>query len=241
MPVIELEGKSIAYRVRTSQRAKRISVRYSLGGGLEVVYPPGLRQPSPVELLSERRDWVLSAIDRFSDDQAKLPPRQYREGESFLFRGASYQLRLERDQARKRTAIRLSDHAIKLLLPAPAPKDEGELIRKAVEDFYRGEAKRYLPPRVGELAKAHGFRYEKVRIKNQKTRWGSCSAKGNINLNLRLMMAPKAAIDYVIIHELCHLRVLNHSAAFWALVESCCPDFRHWKDWFKEQGPRLIL
>lgn len=241
MPVIELKGKSIAYRVRTSQRAKRISVRYSLGGGLEVVYPPGLRQPGPAALLHERRNWILSTIDRFSDAQANLPQRQYRQGESFLFRGASYQLKLETDPTRGRVNVHLSDSELKIILPESAPKDEVELFRSAVENFYRVQAKQYLPPRVRELAETHGFTYGKLRIKNQKTRWGSCSSKGNINLNLRLMMAPDAAIDYVIIHELCHLRELNHNAAFWALVESYCPDFRHWKAWFKEHGPRLIL
>ena len=87
----------------------------------------------------------------------------------------------------------------------------------------------------------YGFRYQNVRVKNQKTRWGSCSSKGNINLNLRLMMAPEPAIDYVIVHELCHLRVLNHSPAFWTLVESCFPDYRRWRAWFKEHGASLIL
>ena len=81
----------------------------------------------------------------------------------------------------------------------------------------------------------------KVRSQNQKSALGSCSAKRNINLNLRLMMAPDAAIDYVIIHELCHLRELNHNRAFWALVEFYCAEFRHWKAWFKEHGSRLIL
>ena len=241
MPVIDLKGKSIAYRVRTSQRAKRISVRYSLGGGLEVVYPPGLRQPGPAALLHERSDWILSAIDKFSDAQAKLPQRQYRDGESFLFRGACYQLKLEKDPLRRHITVRLSDNVLKLLLPESAPKDDSELFRRAVERFYRAQAKQYLPPRVRELAETHGFTYGNLRIKNQKTRWGSCSAKGNINLNLRLMMAPDAAIDYVIFHELCHLRELHHNAAFWALVEYYCPDFRYWKAWFKEHGPRLIL
>ena len=87
----------------------------------------------------------------------------------------------------------------------------------------------------------HGFKYEKVRIKNQKTRWGSCSSKRNLNFNMRLMMAPDEAIDYVIIHELCHLRELNHTPAFWRLVEACCPNFRHWRDWFKKYGASLIL
>jgi len=95
--------------------------------------------------------------------------------------------------------------------------------------------------RAEELAHKHGFKFARVRIKNQKTRWGSCSAKRNINLNMRLMMAPDGAIDYVIIHELCHLRELNHSAAFWALVESYCPEFRHWRAWFRQHGPSLIL
>ncbi len=241
MPVIELSGKAIAYRVRTSKRAKRISVRYSLGGGLEVVYPLGLREPGPAALLHERRDWVLSAIAKFSDARAKLPQRQYREGESFLFRGVCYQLKLERDPSRRRITVRLGEDELELLLPESAPIDETDLVRRAVEGFYRGQAKDYLPSRVRELADRYGFEYEKVRVKNQKTRWGSCSAKGNINLNLRLMMAPDAAIDYVIIHELCHLRELNHSPVFWAQVESCCPDFPHWRAWFKERGPSLIL
>ena len=102
-------------------------------------------------------------------------------------------------------------------------------------------AAEYMPARVAELAAIHGFDYAVVRIKNQKTRWGSCSAKGNINLNLRLMMAPDPVIDYVIIHELCHLRELNHSLAFWALVESCCPDYRRWRNWLKQLGPCLIF
>ena len=82
-----------------------------------------------------------------------------------------------------------------------------EARRGAIEAFYRELAKNYLPERVRELAAAHGFQYARVRVKNQKTRWGSCSSKGNINLNLRLMMAPEQAIDYVIVHELCHLQV----------------------------------
>ena len=241
MPIIELKGISIKYRVRTSQRAKRVSVRYSLRDGLEVVFPPGLRQPDPAALLHERSDWILSAVDRFSDAQSKLPQRQYREGETFLFRGACYQLKLETDPSHRRIKVHLWDNVLRISLPESTPQDDGQLFRGAVESFYRGQAKQYLPVRVSELADAHGFTYGKLRIKNQKTRWGSCSAKGNINLNLRLMMAPDSAIDYVIIHELCHLRELHHDAAFWALVESCCPDFRHWKAWFSEHGPCLIL
>ena len=241
MPVIEIKGQSIAYGSRTSKRAKGISVRYSLSKGLEVVYPPGPRQPSPESLLLERSDWIISAIDKLAEARARLPSRHYREGETFLFRGASYKLRLEKDSSRSRIAARLTGDCLALSLPDSVQLTDSQTISAAVLDFYRQQAKCYLPRRLGDLAKRHGFQYEKVRVKNQKTRWGSCSIKRNINLNLRLMMAPDEAIDYVIIHELCHLRELNHTPAFWALVESCCPEFRHWQAWFKQNGANLTL
>ena len=241
MPVIKLNGQSIAYRVRTSKRAKRIRVRYSLSDGLELVYPPGRQQPHPEALLQERSDWILSAIEKFSDANANRPRRDYREGEAFLFRGARYKLLLEKAQSHSRTAVRLKGDCLALSLPDSTPATASDIIRQAIEQFYRRQAKIYLPARVCELADMHGFEYGVVRIKNQKTRWGSCSAKRNINLNLRLMMAPDEAIDYVIIHELCHLRELNHSPAFWALVASYCPEFRRWKAWFKQHGSSLIL
>ena len=241
MPILELRGRSIAYRVRTSKRAKRISLRYSLRNGLEVVYPRSLQQPTPEALLLEQSDWILSAVEKFSDAQALLPRREYREGEVFFFRGASYKLQLERSPAQFKICVRLADRFLTVAVPNPPSNAEKEDIREAVKGYYRQEAQRYLPKRVRELAETHGFKYERVRIKNQKTRWGSCSAKRNINLNLRLMMAPDAAIEYVIIHELCHLRELNHTPAFWALVEAHCPDYRLWKNWFKQHGPSLIL
>ena len=241
MPVIDLEGQSVSYSVRASQRAKRISVRYSLSAGLEVVYPPGVRQPDPVALLQERSAWILSAIEKFRNANAEMPLRDYREGEDFLFRGASFRLQLTTTRSRRPISARLTDRHLVVALPDSAPSATCAEIRQAIERFYRAQAQDYLPKRVKELAGSHGFNYARVRIKNQKTRWGSCSAKRNINLNMRLMMAPDAAIDYVIIHELCHLRELNHSPAFWAFVELYCPEFRHWRAWFKRHGSRLIL
>ncbi len=241
MPLVELRGKAIPYRVRTSKRAKRISVRYSQSAGLEVVYPSSLRAPEPETILQERADWILSAMDKLAAVNGSRPRREYRQGEAFLFRGAPYRLLLEYSPAPALIQARLTDDRLALTLPDTARHKTRDAIRQAVEAFYRQHARDYLPRRLDDLAARYGFKYAQLRIKNQKTRWGSCSAKGNINLNLRLMMAPDDAIDYVLIHELCHLRELNHSPAFWALVESVRPDYRHWKAWFKENGPCLIL
>jgi len=83
--------------------------------------------------------------------------------------------------------------------------------------------------------------YNKVFIKGQKTRWGSCSHKRNLNFNWRLVMAPLPVLDYIVAHELLHLLELNHSKRFWSLVEETCPDFRELRGWLKKNGPRLML
>ena len=90
----------------------------------------------------------------------------------------------------------------------------------------RVKAKAELPPRLAELAAQHGFQYKRVFIKNNRTNWGSCSSLGNINLNLRLVTLPQELQDYVMLHELCHLKYLNHSPQFHALLESVCPGHR---------------
>ena len=200
-----------------------------------------MRQPDPEALLRERSAWVLSTIDKFRSAYNSKPKRDYRTGEPFLFRGASFRLKFESAPSPNQITVSLKDRQLVVALPEPAQNANCAEIRQAIERFYRVQAQDYLPKRTEELAHKHGFKFARVRIKNQKTRWGSCSAKRNINLNMRLMMAPDAAIDYVIIHELCHLRELNHSPAFWALVESYCPEFRHWRAWFRQHGPSLIL
>ena len=90
----------------------------------------------------------------------------------------------------------------------------------------RAQAKAELPPRLAALAAQHGFQYKRVFIKNNRSNWGSCSSLGNINLNLRLVSLPEELQDYVMLHELCHLKYLNHSPQFHALLESVCPGHR---------------
>ena len=90
----------------------------------------------------------------------------------------------------------------------------------------RAEAKAYLPARLRELADLNGFRFNQVRIKHNVSNWGSCSVKGNINLNLNLMRLPEELRDYVMLHELCHLKHLNHGPEFHTLLESVCPEHR---------------
>lgn len=104
----------------------------------------------------------------------------------------------------------------------------------------KDEAKRVIPDRVKYYADIMGVTFGKITIKNQKTRWGSCSSKGNLNFNCLLMLTPDKVRDYVVIHELCHLKQMNHSKIFWAEVEKVMPDYKVYRQWLSQNGNMLI-
>lgn len=102
------------------------------------------------------------------------------------------------------------------------------------------EALKVIPERVEYFARVIGVTYGKITIRNQKTRWGSCSSKGNLNFNCLLMLAPPEVLDYVVVHELCHRKQMNHSKAFWSEVEKVLPDYKEARKWLKEEGSQMI-
>ncbi len=107
-------------------------------------------------------------------------------------------------------------------------------------DEMANEALTRIPPRVAHFAKLLGVTYGRITIRNQRSRWGSCSSRGNLNFNCLLMLVPAEVMDYVVVHELCHRKHMNHSQQFWAEVEKLIPDYKAHRQWLKEQGTPLI-
>lgn len=105
----------------------------------------------------------------------------------------------------------------------------------------RVQAGAYFPERVAYFAARLGVTYGRITLRTQRSKWGSCSSKGNLNFNILLMLAPRDVLDYIVVHELCHRKHLNHSAAFWAEVEGLMPDYREKEKWLKEHGTELMM
>jgi predicted metal-dependent hydrolase len=101
-------------------------------------------------------------------------------------------------------------------------------------------ALRVIPERVAHFAPLVGVTYGRITIRNQRTRWGSCSSRGNLNFNCLLMLVPPKVLDYVVVHELCHRKEMNHSPRFWAEVERIIPDFKTYEKWLKTEGGRIM-
>ena len=140
--------------------------------------------------------------------------------------------------------IKISNEGNQILVQIPQDLSfENSLIqseiRKTVSKILRKQAKAYLPRRIDFLAEKYGFNFKKLRFSHTGTRWGSCSSSGTISLNIALMNLPHHLIDYVIIHELCHTRQMNHSSKFWQEVEKYCPDYKKYVQEIKQFSPTI--
>ena len=240
MPNITLNQQRISYSIQKSQRARYARLKISPQDGLQIIVPAGAEM-NVEEFIRKNASWILKHHSRIEQIKQETPQRSYVSGEKIPFLGEQRLLHVEPKARGKLTTIILNHSEINIRVGTDGAANDADFIRATLENWYRHEAKTYIGKRVAELAKQHGFEYERVTIKGQSTRWGSCSAKHNLNFNWKLMMTPPAAIDYVIIHELCHLREMNHSKKFWKLVARYCPDYKTWVKWFKLNSTNLIL
>ena len=166
---------------------------------------------------------------------AALPsaPRRYVPGEMFLYLGTSYPLEIVQGHA-AREPLRL-DGTFKL---AASHQDEAAL---AFEGWYREQAKQILPARVEFFARQHDFSYKRIGITSARTRWGSCSATGSLSFSWRLILAPLAVVDYVVVHELVHTVFHSHSKQFWGRVGTLMPEYQAHRRWLRENGQGLLM
>jgi predicted metal-dependent hydrolase len=190
----------------------------------------------------ERRKVKYARVTVYPDQQVKyVVPLRYSERNLQIFireHELWVQKKLAQFSKPREKFITLGKEQILLFGEAMTP-DFSLPNKKAAEHFYRTKAKAYFHVRTAELAAEHGFMYNKIFITGAKTRWGSCSAKKNISFSYLLIKAPRHIIDYVILHELVHTKILDHSRSFWKRVAEVYPDFEKAKGWLKKYGREL--
>lgn len=211
------------FSLRTSPRARRVSLRLSMERGLEVVAPPGFDPRRAAEVVARKAAWVARAMDRLTARHGRVPGSLPPLPAQLPLRALDETWEVSiLDSA---GPVRLRVNVGRLIL---AGGDDTEKRRDALLGFVSRRAREVLPPLLRALAAEAGEEVAAVQIRAQRSRWGSCSAKGVISLNCRLLFLPFALTRYVLRHELAHLRRMDHSPAFWARVAELDPDFeRH--------------
>lgn len=231
----------ISYSIRRSRRAKHVS--FSIGeDGVHVVAPFSINESEVITIIEKNRKWILNKFERYRQWPTQIPAeREFFSGEKLLFMGNSYPLNVL-DHTGGYTNVYLTDGEIVVEIKANIPVEKRRAeIRGKLEQWYISRAKEIITERIKVFSDKVGVKVNTVRFKNQKTRWGSCSQKGNLNFNWKLVMAPLLIVDYVVVHELCHLKQMNHSPEFWLLVENQISDYKKMRKWLKENGRQLNL
>lgn len=225
---IEVDSTRLPVTLTRHGRAKHYLLKLHPRGSVSITVPRGGTLTQAYEFLHSRQDWVTKQWRKMREQN--LPPLRWGAGSKALFRGEVETLM--EDWVGSQRMIVMGEE--RMMGP-----DESEDWRPYVESYMRFLAGLEFPHRTRELATEVGLRVNRVTVRNQRSRWGSCSSRGNIALNWRLIQAPPAVLDYVIYHELAHIVEMNHSRRFWNLVKKFCADYEELRSWLK-QNARLL-
>jgi predicted metal-dependent hydrolase len=208
------------------KNVKHVGIRVSHDQRVRIVVPNWLPEHHLENILKKREDWIQKHLDRLRTRKQPVPLSE----NQILYKGKIFHLE---QNAQINRSIEIDEEH--LVIRA------GDLFleKKCQLAWYRNEARKYIEHRVQDLAVHNGFHYNKIFIRSQKTRWGSCSKRKNLSFNWKLIKTPLYVVDYLILHELVHTEFMNHSKRYWQKVRSLYPDYKIASNWLKEHGRDL--
>ena len=218
---IAVAEKNVPLLFIHNPRSKRYILRIRPDGTARIIIPRRGSLFAARQFVQKQRDWVERQLNRMA--ARPVSNREWQISTEILFRGEVVRIAAGVEE---QSSIRFADQTVQL------SREEQDL-RPAIERHLHRLAAKELPPKVFLHAQQHGLKVQSVTVRNQKSRWGSCSRRGSISLNWRLIQAPEFVSTYIILHELMHLRQMNHSPKFWREVEAVCPSFKEAERWLK--------
>jgi predicted metal-dependent hydrolase len=232
----QYENKKIEFELEYRNR-KTLAIQVKPIDEVLVLSPKGLSENLIKEKVKLKGKWILKKLLDFKDNGYIPVNREFADGEAFMYLGRNYLLQLFLNNSLTRLKVKLTDGILIILAPTKDPA----ILKKLMEKWYRKEAEKIILKRIEHYKSKFNIVPGKIKIKEQKKRWGSCNSRGSIYFNWRIIMAPPLVIDYVIVHEMSHLIHGNHSPKFWKQVESVLPDYKVRKKWLRDHGVRMNL
>ncbi len=235
-------GKTIDYEIVYSKRRRKAAIIVRPDLKVEFRAPHGLSHEAIRDMIRKKAGWVWEKLDWFEANRLPVQEKRYTDGEKYLYLGEEYPLRILHADGIKKPVASFSGSEIIVLVPEAASEDlKPALVKKAVWNFYSDgaglEVNRFLKIYSEKLKIAPPA----FKVKHQKRRWGSCSADNVLRINFQLAMAPSEQLEYVVVHELCHVKEKNHSARFWKLVGELMPGYEVHRKNLKKDGWKYVL
>ena len=229
---------AIPYLIRRSARRKTISITVDPEQGVVLTAPHRVSLSHLERIVAERRDWIVEKLRLFEESRRRHPRPRFQSGEPFLFLGQTVSLQVS--ESLLPVPPILARDALHVTIPGCLGEHQSAAsVRASLERWCRAQAAWCLPGRVAAWHELVEVPMPRVVVKQQRRRWGSCDARGTLRFNWRLIQAPLALIDYVVVHELVHLRHRGHQRDFWQGVKAVMPDFAWRRRQLRELGNRL--
>jgi len=241
MEKVQFGRKSIEYSVKRGRRKRSIAINITPDAEVIVRVPHFLSEEKIEKVVTKKAPWILSKQDYFRKLSELYPEKEFESGEQILFLGRRYRLKLKRDNNNIDYPVVSGRKILLSIDKSMRLEDRKQRIKNILTKWYFYETGNIIKQRVRRYAKFLGVRPRKISVKEQKKRWGSCSNRGTLRFNWRISMAPMSIIDYVAVHELCHLKAKNHSTDFWKFVSLALPDYQQRRQWLKNNSQMLKL
>jgi predicted metal-dependent hydrolase len=237
MSLKPLKADDFSYRVLSSARRRTISIEVR---DAEVIVrsPPGVPHRTLHQMVCHKRAWVLKKLTAQRSQLVRIPEYSYLSGSTMPWLGRPVILAVHHGAV---GGVQFRDGELRVTLSRRSRQPDTEQARVLVCRWYREQALSLLTAKSSALAGRLGLDYREVKVRVTRTKWGHCTSSGILQYNWHIVLAPEPVVDYLVAHEVCHLRHMNHSADFWALVASVCPDYRVLRKWLKANGRCLTL
>ena len=229
----KINGRSIGYTLKRSNKARLARLEVGSESGLTVVVPAGYLEQKVQLLLTSKRRWIADKLGKYGYIESGRGEHRVQAGDSIPFLGRNIRIETKENAESAGNVCLGTEGIVVNVKPGHAQ------INVALEKWYREEAHRKITGMVEDLSARMGLTYNRVTLKGHRSIWGSCSKAHNLNFNWRLVMTPETIIEYFLVHELAHLREMNHSARFWTIVEKYCPDWRARRKWLRDHAREL--
>lgn len=241
MPEVRFGRTTIHFNVKKSDQRETVGIAVDPKDGVIVTVPEGVTDDKINEIVKKRAGWIIEKQEEIKEINGPPLEKEFLSGEKLPYLGRRYRLKLiNNDNTGYNVVLKYGKFSVKIPTDLNG-SEQRKMVRDNLLQWYYEHAESKLKERVKRYKHQVGVEPNSVKVKHQQKRWGSCTKNKELLYNWRIIMAPMSIVDYIVVHELCHLKEKNHTDRFWRMVKSVIPDYQDRKEWLRVNGPSLVF